>query len=133
MPGVNNRQRHIRFRKPLSAEIVTQIRDRLLEHEHVNRAECDTDLLEVEYRFPLVTLGSIVESIQSCTSADLFTPWQRLGLYFQEMVESNAQDYLYNRYGWQNYLEDIYVHEYESALHQREDVRLQTWRKYKYG
>ena len=131
MPGAAERVRHFRFSGQADAALVTTLRDRLLQLEAVSRAELAGDVFEVQYRFPELGLAVVIAVLGDCGAA--LHPLDRLRLGLLAFMEANERDYLAGHYGWQRYVEDIYMHEYQAALNRKTDVRLQTWRKYKYN
>ena len=90
--------------------------------------EFDGDSCTVRYPFPEVTLGVILELLSSSPGPP---PKRR---FFDSVVifmENNERSHVINSGGWKHSVEDIYVFYFNQYAMERENIRRQTWRKYK--
>ena len=91
-------------------------------------AEFKGDSCTVRYPFPQMSLDEIFYLLSSYTGAK---PKKR---FFDSLVifmENNERSHIRSSGGWKHNLEDVYVYYFNRYTMEREDIRRQTWRKYK--
>lgn len=118
----------LRFARNLTAEDREQIMQCLLE-AGLRGPEFVQDTCTVHYFFPDMTLGMIHEKLTATDPA--LKPV--IGLYDTVIIflENNERSYVTCTGGWKHNVEDVYIHYFNRYSIEREDIRRQTWRKYK--
>jgi len=118
----------LRFDRKLTAEDREQIMRSLLE-AGVTAPEFVQDSCIVHYLFPDMTLGMIHGILAATTPA--LKPVTGLYDNLIMSLENNEHSLVTHTGGWKHNVEDVYIHYFNRYGIEREDIRRQTWRKYK--
>ena len=86
------------------------------------------DSCTVQYPFPEMSLDAIINLL---SSAQHTVPIKRLSHLFVIFIENNERSHVTNSSGWKHNVEDVYIYYFNRYTLEREDIRKQTWRKYK--
>ena len=125
---MSTRRRVLRFSRKLSAEDRELIRRSLLD-AGMHAPEFEQDLCIVHYLFPGMTLGMIHTILAAAAPA--LKPVTGLYETVAIFLENNEHGLATHTGGWKHNIEDVYIHYFNREGIEREDIRRQTWRKYK--
>lgn len=90
--------------------------------------EFNGDCCTVRYSCPETSLDAIFNLLSSAACPP---PKKRLSDSIVIFMENNELSHVTNSGGWKRNVEDIYIHNFSRDAAEREDIRRQTWRKYK--
>ena len=124
------RSRVVRFANQLILPQQEELRRRLLALG-LDGAEFGENSCIVHYPFPELTLGMIHDLLAAPGPGQGLKPEQHLYDLLLMFMEDNERSQLSYAGGWQHNIEDIYIRYFEPAGFSRENLRRQTWRKYK--
>jgi len=118
----------LRFSGKLTVEHRERIMRSLLE-AGLPGPEFAQDACIVQYFFPDMAL-SMIHGILATTDPALKPV---TGLYNTVIMylEDNERSHVLNTSGWKHNVEDVYIRYFNRYSIEREDIRRQTWRKYK--
>ena len=120
----------VRFGNDLTLPEQEEIRRRLLT-VGLDGAVFVENQCTVHYPFPELTLGMIHELLAAPGPGPALEPEKHLYDLAFMFMEDNEHSQLSHAGGWQQHIEDIYIHYFEPGSFNRENLRRQTWRKYK--
>lgn len=87
----------------------------------------------VHYPFPALTMDLIFRLLSSTNTVSGARPVRRCYDLWMSFLENNEQSHLVHSGGWRCNVEDVYIRYFNQHRIEREDIRKQTWRKYKQG
>lgn len=122
--------RVLHFNRKLEKTEGEQLRCRLLE-AGLEGMECEEDTCTVRYSFPDTTLSMILELLGAPGPGLTLKPVTGLYDAVVMYLEDNERSQLRHAGGWKHNVEDIYFRYFEPYNFDRENLRRQTWRKYK--
>ena len=124
------RRMSVYFKQAPVADNTREIIKSLLRIDGVDSADLTGKRLVVAYKFPDVTIGSVLSCIERVACRDAQQALNRFKNSAIAFMESNERDNLVHAGGWHRYIEDIYISHFDPGLNDRIDIRKQTWRKY---
>ena len=131
-PGRDRRHCSLRFDGPLTDEVRDALERRLLQ-SGVDDVQFTGNECSMRYPFPELTLDMILRMLKTPEEGTAVKPAVSPGLLLRAFMESNERGHLVHAGGWLQYVEDIYIHNFNRTRRERDDIRKQTWRKYKQG
>lgn len=126
-PRPSARRHVVRFESQLSEEDKDAI-GRMLLDGGAEEVEFEHDSCSVRYPFPEMSLDAIFDLLSSFPCPP---PKKRFLDSIVIFMENNERSHVISSGGWKHNLEDVYVYYFNRYAMEREDIRRQTWRKYK--
>lgn len=126
----STRSRVVRFGNQLTLPQQEELRRRL-SAVGLEGAEFVENKCIVHYPFPELTLSMIHDLLAAPGPGQGLKPENHLYDLLLMFMEANEHSQLSHAGGWQHNIEDIYIHYFEPDSFSRENLRRQTWRKYK--
>lgn len=120
----------VTFKGPLTEQAKDDIKHRLLQGG-ADELEFTGARCSIRYPFPQLTREIILRMLSSPDTANGPTPVVSFYDSFITFMENNEHSHLVHTGGWLRNVEDIYIHNFHRHRIEREDIRKQTWRKYK--
>ena len=131
MSVMSSRHCTIRFKRTETGASTAAITRAVRAIAGIDSADYYDGNLSVSYQFPETTLATILQTIRPGNVQVLLQPLNRIKNLMLAFMEENERDYCTYTCGWHRYLEDMYRRYYNNGMHDRIDIRKQTWRKYK--
>ena len=126
-----HRQLTLGYRQALSEDDAQSVIRSVLSIDGVTGADFHGGRLSIAYNFPEVTLLPILTAIDQVTVTAVQQPLNRIRNRLLAFLEGIERDHQLCSGGWHRFIEDIYMRCRDPGLHDRTDIRSQTWRKYK--
>ncbi|NNE36884.1 MAG: hypothetical protein HKN08_01160 [Gammaproteobacteria bacterium] len=105
----HTRQRKIIFPDTITNSQFDSINEKLVKHEHIIDYEMTDEFLLVNYNLKQTSFNeiwAIVSTIMLQNQYPAFTWWK---YNFLSRLEANEKDHLVNRFGWYEYIADIFA------------------------
>lgn len=99
--------------------------------EGIDNALINENNLAIQYQFPVTTKKAMLSALAKLTDNTDIGLFHRIRNMIAAFMEENEKDFLICPGGWHRYIEDIYVDYFDLRHGGKNDVRKQTWRKYK--
>lgn len=131
-PNRNSRRKFtVRFKDAVPADEARLMLTTLRHADGMEEAGLVDGKLIVEYRFPGTTIAAVLAVVDQAAGTYRQQPLNRFINHCRAFMEKNERGNLLSNCGWHRYIEDVYMHHFDTGQNTRVDVRKQTWRKYK--